>query len=476
MSRPAKFTNRWEDIKDDLFEIIYHIHAPLSAEQKDAVVKEMRSRGFNIGWNGIRYRPTVDFLLLLSFPSDYLYFPSHLSRSLFSSVRPSTLDAATTFRPHTITMSSRAPRAPRTLQKWDSETHTDILLAVCQHMKPTKVDWQSITEILQVKGYTFTSGALRYAFIRLVVRLVVGSQARKCGTLLRGHQVKTSASASASALASASAAQSPAIYCLVVEISPNPSLKLCPNDSHFPPTTTTLVTTNTHTWNTSHHITMGPGRVSYGKPATIWDEEAHLTLLQAIIACGIVKAADWDAIIDYVSRRGYNYTAGAAIKTANMADKTRMKWDLQANHDLLYCIVQELSPSQDQLRGVMGRMHEAGYTCTLKAITQHLQKLRRKENATANDGGESSGAGPAVTPGPKRGKAAPKKTPGSKRKAIDNDSDDEEPEHTPTKKRRAVKKEVIPKSEPRVKDEEDDDEDHYSGPQAATSVPLSSSV
>jgi len=47
----------------------------------------------------------------------------------------------------------------------------------------------------------------------------------------------------------------------------------------------------------------------------------------------------------------------------------RMNWDHKADHDLLTAIMQELQPSQEQLRGVMGRMHVFGYSCTLKAIT-----------------------------------------------------------------------------------------------------------
>jgi hypothetical protein len=51
----------------------------------------------------------------------------------------------------------------------------------------------------------------------------------------------------------------------------------------------------------------------------------------------------------------------------------RMTWDHHADHDLLTAMLQELQPSQDQLRGVMNRMHGFGYTCTLKAITYCLQ-------------------------------------------------------------------------------------------------------
>lgn len=47
----------------------------------------------------------------------------------------------------------------------------------------------------------------------------------------------------------------------------------------------------------------------------------------------------------------------------------RTTWDLQADRDLLASMVSALSPSQDDLQVVRSRMHELGYTCTVKAIT-----------------------------------------------------------------------------------------------------------
>ncbi|KAK4241349.1 hypothetical protein C8A03DRAFT_12374 [Achaetomium macrosporum] len=88
----------------------------------------------------------------------------------------------------------------------------------------------------------------------------------------------------------------------------------------------------------------------------------------------------------------------------------RMNWDHHADHDLLTAMMQELQPTQEQLRGVMNRMHSFGYNCTVKAITQHLQKLRRKEGpgpAANNDG-----AGPASP------KPTSPKTPGGRKKNV----------------------------------------------------------
>lgn len=53
----------------------------------------------------------------------------------------------------------------------------------------------------------------------------------------------------------------------------------------------------------------------------------------------------------------------------------RMSWDHHADHDLLTAMVQELQPTQEQLRGVMVRMHAFGYNCTVKAITYFLPLL-----------------------------------------------------------------------------------------------------
>lgn len=58
---------------------------------------------------------------------------------------------------------------------------------------------------------------------------------------------------------------------------------------------------------------MPPGRALSGKPTTVWDHDAHLTLLQAVIVRGEIKAECWDAIIAYTNLRGYNYTQGAAL-------------------------------------------------------------------------------------------------------------------------------------------------------------------
>jgi hypothetical protein len=52
--------------------------------------------------------------------------------------------------------------APRVLQNWNDEVHTDILLAIVEHVKFGSQDWKNVVIALQEeKGYTFTEGAVQ---------------------------------------------------------------------------------------------------------------------------------------------------------------------------------------------------------------------------------------------------------------------------------------------------------------------------
>ncbi len=162
----------------------------------------------------------------------------------------------------------------------------------------------------------------------------------------------------------------------------------------------------------------------------------------------------------------------------------RMNWDHRADHDLLTAMMQELQPSQDQLRGVMTKMHGFGYTCTVKAITycplilprfslrslncfiqvgpanvisliysQHLQKLRRKDDKAGGVGNAegAEGASTPKTPGGRKKNATAKKEPGSgtKRKPVDLSDDEED-----AKPRKSAKTPKMKKEEAEVKEEE----------------------
>ncbi|KAJ4307038.1 hypothetical protein N0V88_000413 [Collariella sp. IMI 366227] len=184
------------------------------------------------------------------------------------------------------------------------------------------------------------------------------------------------------------------------------------------------------------------------KQPTTWDSEAHLALLQAIIMDAPPSPAQWERVLERVAQKGYNYTASAAIKLSLLIMAAeRMTWDHHADHDLLTAITQELQPSQEQLRAVMGRMHDMGYTCSVKAITQHLQKLRRKEGKDAADGGSAGPATPKTPAGRKRG-AKKEPASGSKRKARASAEDDDDEDVKPFKK--------VKEEEQKVKQEEVD--------------------
>jgi hypothetical protein len=46
---------------------------------------------------------------------------------------------------------------------------------------------------------------------------------------------------------------------------------------------------------------------------TVWDEHAHLALLQAVVAEAPPTPAEWAEIIKAVAKKGYIYTPSAAL-------------------------------------------------------------------------------------------------------------------------------------------------------------------
>ncbi|KAK4115672.1 hypothetical protein N656DRAFT_775612 [Canariomyces notabilis] len=49
------------------------------------------------------------------------------------------------------------------------------------------------------------------------------------------------------------------------------------------------------------------------KQPTVWDHDAHLALLQALIAEAPPTNAEWDRVVERVAQKGYHYTASAAM-------------------------------------------------------------------------------------------------------------------------------------------------------------------
>lgn len=46
---------------------------------------------------------------------------------------------------------------------------------------------------------------------------------------------------------------------------------------------------------------------------TIWDNPAHVCLLQAIVTNVTFKPEEWERILEYTQKRGYSYTSGAVV-------------------------------------------------------------------------------------------------------------------------------------------------------------------
>ncbi|KAK4228425.1 hypothetical protein QBC38DRAFT_509014 [Podospora fimiseda] len=366
--------NRWEDIRDDLFDIIYKLTGPLTTEDQGVVEREMQARGFDIKWNAIRFHSlSVDPQIRGS-----AYSCSSLSfSSTFSLTQtPNHHHHHTSITNNPYNMS----KPGRVLMVWDQAVHEDLLVCLVSHLKPENKDYKAITELMHAKGYTFSEAAFQFFS------------------------------------------------------------QTFPSTSNFSPCSLSRNHSSFTTKVGQTFFAMPSGHSTFKAP-TEWNWDAHLTLLQAVMEHAAPNQQEWEKILESVAKKGYKYTASAAI--AN----NRMSWDHAADHVLLSCLIKVLNPTQENLRSVMEEMHTLGYTCTIKAITQHLQKLRRKENSTPANG---NGAGDPATPQkPTRGRK-PKgvKTPGTpaagKRKtpAKADDGDDCEPEPKPAVKKARVKKEA----------------------------------
>lgn len=53
---------KWEEIREDLFEAVMQVHPAMNKEQQADVVRIMRSKGHEMGWNAIRYVLLFPFL------------------------------------------------------------------------------------------------------------------------------------------------------------------------------------------------------------------------------------------------------------------------------------------------------------------------------------------------------------------------------------------------------------------------------
>ncbi|KXJ97003.1 hypothetical protein Micbo1qcDRAFT_199750 [Microdochium bolleyi] len=110
----------------------------------------------------------------------------------------------------------------------------------------------------------------------------------------------------------------------------------------------------------------------------------------------------------------------------------RTIWSDKTRSDLLIAIMENTSPSEDEVTRIMAKVQEQGYVYNWSAAKQHIQKLKRKENGGASTG---TGGTPAATP-------TSKATGGGRKRKTDALAAGGVDAETPTKKRgRKPKKE-----------------------------------
>ncbi|TLS23060.1 uncharacterized protein PpBr36_06306 [Pyricularia pennisetigena] len=73
------------------------------------------------------------------------------------------------------------------------------------------------------------------------------------------------------------------------------------------------------------------------------------------------------AVISHLKAKGIEMTWDA------------VRWDDKSDRDLLIAAITELTPTPEQMKNIVQRCHQAGYTFTVSAATQHLQKLKKKD-------------------------------------------------------------------------------------------------
>ncbi|KAI0555732.1 hypothetical protein F4679DRAFT_577858 [Xylaria curta] len=142
---PAKPTKKWDDaMVAHLFLCIYNtVDISFTPENKSAI-EAMMNDEFNhaVTWNGIRTSSLTVFACIalepLCFDLFYRLFTLHHHYD------------------YSAIMSSS-----RTLMKWDSKVHEDILVAINDVVQLGREDWDHIIQALHGMGYSFTESALK---------------------------------------------------------------------------------------------------------------------------------------------------------------------------------------------------------------------------------------------------------------------------------------------------------------------------
>ncbi|KAK1534244.1 uncharacterized protein CCOS01_02996 [Colletotrichum costaricense] len=170
---------------------------------------------------------------------------------------------------------------------------------------------------------------------------------------------------------------------------------------------------------------------------------------------GLTKEAK-DAVILKIHAYGFTDITWEAVRAScprsyndrfclEMAPVT--VWNDEARSDLLVALLSVIKPSKEDWDRVLPIVHAKGYVYNANAVTQHIQKLQRKE-LNAGDGGDGEASASATPKKAGKKAATPKKagTPATPRKRktpakskakveeADEDGEDDEKEAPPPKK------------------------------------------
>lgn len=304
---------RWDEIRDDLFEAIIQVHAPISKEQQAEIVAILQAKGHAIGWNAIRY--VLESISLLT-PEPGGRVPSvcrpikclgwYLGCELFFSccLRLSFLCSFPTFPSTSLFFPSCPPHLHFTSlfhhtksqdrRNNGRQTHSPDLGCGNARGHPVgpdrahQADWERLEccgQFLAWQGLHLHRGCTS-------VRL----QTRVC---LPGGSIKG------------------------LRFLNSPRLLPFPfSSSHtlLPPSTPSPFLTALRTFSCQTRVTFSSGKARLAviknkmtKQPTTWDHDAHLALLQAVMAEAPPSPAQWERILERVTRKGYAYTASAAM-------------------------------------------------------------------------------------------------------------------------------------------------------------------
>ncbi|KAI1734941.1 hypothetical protein F4680DRAFT_453515 [Xylaria scruposa] len=148
----AKPVKKWDDtMLAHLFLCIYDtIDISFTPENKIAIATMMNERfNHSVNWNGIRN----------SQPHSTTTVSQHLA--LHSNFYVLTFSTAYLFTLHHHYNHSAIMSSSRTLMKWDSKVHEDILVAINDVAQLGREDWNHVIQALHGMGYSFTESALK---------------------------------------------------------------------------------------------------------------------------------------------------------------------------------------------------------------------------------------------------------------------------------------------------------------------------